>query len=1029
MVVENVDIRFRESGSVVIKRKIDEIGQSANRATRGLFLLQRALFVLGAAGGIAQIVRLSDALTSMENRLRLTAFSTDNLRGVQDRLSEAAIRSRTDFLALGEIYTRMALSARDLGASQQEILEFTETLSKASIISGANAQEARAALIQLGQGLASDRLSGDELRSILEQLPFVADIIARDIGVTRGQLRQLGSDGELTAQVVLDAFRNARDEINALFETTNITISQALANAQTRLLQFIVQIERFTGASNKIARGIDSLSRNMDILFVILSLVVAKLAVAFTVSIVQRIMGIVSSIQRLGSATAVLTSIESKRAANSVALTASISSQSAAELRSFQIRQARIAQTLVLRQAEFTEAAAAFQNGRARDLQTGKFITNAAARDRLTQATIRLSAAERANQIATARLTSLTTASIAADNAATASRNRLASANIAAASSTVALSSSFPLLTGALRLVRAAFIGLFVIMAANPIGATIAILATLAIALVGLGNRIRFLSGGIVGLRDLFVAAFQIMGEALAPIVGPVWESIVKYVRIVRIEVSRAVEFMGRSILQAAEMMIDAFTFIPRVFAGTISGIIEVMRILPAEAGNVAASLANAMIAGFESMSNHAIEAINAIIRGLNRLLSMVGGDRALEWFGFSGQVDEIIRLDLPRLEVAAEGSGRRIGDAFTSGFTSTFEAGEISNVIEQASELLAPIGQRIAERAIRNTQDAAKNASVTVGDRAPSDPSDPSDASGGNREDFASQLANLQRAIELERQYGIQKEITNKILEVENALKRTLTATERQQIATSVELLEVARMQGEILESIRGPQERLILGQRALNELFAQGQITLGQFNDRLREMEISADSAANTLSGGFRAAIGRAIMSTGEFGEALGNTVVNAANSAADAVVEFARTGQFNIRALFADLFAQLLKLVTQRLFMNILGGLFGIRGSGFQFAGAFDSGGHIPRNQVGLVGENGPELVRGPAMVTSRAETARRMEGQGSSPEVNIYINAQGAVEGVASQINEAINKKIPEIVKAASAYTRERTSRGY
>ncbi|MFW0767204.1 phage tail tape measure protein [Trabulsiella odontotermitis] len=40
---------------------------------------------------------------------------------------------------------------------------------------------------------------------------------------------------------------------------------------------------------------------------------------------------------------------------------------------------------------------------------------------------------------------------------------------------------------------------------------------------------------------------------------------------------------------------------------------------------------------------------------------------------------------------------------------------------------------------------------------------------------------------------------------------------------------------------------------------------------------------------------------------------------------------------------------------------------------FAGMYDSGGFIPRGQFGIAGENGPELVHGPASVTSRRRTA--------------------------------------------------------
>lgn len=1010
MVTENVDIRFRESGAVVIKRRIDEIGNAANRATRGIFLLQRAIFVLGGAGIVRGLIGYVDALTAMENRLRLTSTSTENLEAVQRELLGAANRSRTDFLALGEVYTRMALSARDLGASQREILDFTETLSKASIISGANAQEARAALIQLGQGLASNRLSGDELRSVLEQLPFVADIIAREAGVTRGELRELGRTGQLTAQVVLDAFRNAKDEIDALFETTQPTIGQAFAVAQNNLLAFIDRIDDASGASAKIANAIIFLSGKLDILLAILAAVAIRFAASFGASIIQRVIGIVNVVQRLGGATAALAAIETKRAANSVALRSATAAQNAADLRAFQIRQQRIAQSLVLRQAEFQEAAAAFQNGRARDLQTGKFIATAAARDRLTQATIRLTAAERANQIATAQVNSLRTASIAADNAAAASRTRLAAATAAQATFTSRLSATFPLLTGVVRGAGAAVGGLFALLAANPIGAAIAAVIGLVTAFVLWGNEIKVTSDGVVGLKDAVIAAFQLMGEAIAPFLGPIWEGIKTAVRTTKDALVEAALFIGRAFFQAVEIIIDSFTFIPRVVVGVVVGIIAALRSMPGEAGQVAMQLANALIAGFEAFANGAIEAINKVIRAINSLLAFVGADKAAEWFGFSGQLGEIANVALPRFETAAGSSGQRAAEAFTEGFSTVFEGGRVRNLAGTISDLLAPIGDRIIERARQNIADReGRQGEVTTGDRPPGTPG-AGDGAGGrgrggaNQRTFAEELAALEQAIQLEKQYGLQKAITTQILQVEQAIKRQLTDTEREQIANAVTLLEIAKIQGEVLQDILGPQERLILGQAALNELFAEGAITLEQYNTKLREMQIAADRAANTVGGGFRAAIAGAIQSAGQFGEAIGGAVVNAVNAAADAIVEFARTGRLNLRQLFADLFAQLLKLAAQRLLLSFLGSFLGIPGASLLGGGGggllgFSAGGSILPSGPGSTDTQIVSFAKRPDervdILTPQQQAAQRNNGNGGgsgptivqSPPVNV------------------------------------------
>lgn len=285
MVRENVDIVFRESGIRVIKRRLDELGESANRATRGVFLLQRALFVIGGFGIVRSLAAQADALTNLENRLRLTTSSSVELQEVQTELFAIARRSRADLNGVAQTYTRTALSAKALGRSQSEVLQFTESVTKAAVLSGASTREINASLIQLGQGIASNRLGGDELRSILEQLPLVADIIAKQLGVTRGQLRELGSEGKITGDVILDAFKNAKDEIDALFANTQPTIEQAFTVAKTNFLEFLDTFDDATGASAKLANAIIFVSERIDILVRSAAVLAGLLALSFAGSV------------------------------------------------------------------------------------------------------------------------------------------------------------------------------------------------------------------------------------------------------------------------------------------------------------------------------------------------------------------------------------------------------------------------------------------------------------------------------------------------------------------------------------------------------------------------------------------------------------------------------------------------------------------------------------------------------------------------------------------------------------------------
>lgn len=952
MVTENVNIRFVESGARVVKRKIDEIGEAANNATRGIFLLKRALFVIGGAGLVSTIVSYADALTNMENRLRLTSSSTQNLEAVQDALFASANRSRSAIEATGEIYTRVALSARNLGASQQDVISVTETLQKAAVISGASAREANAALIQLGQGLASNRLSGDELRSVLEQLPYVADLIVDYLNktgqfgkISRGELRQLGKEGKLTAQIVFDAIKNSQQQVDALFAQTNPTIEQAFNVARNNIMKFIDDFDDATGASAMFARAIIALSEHIGTLVNLLGVLAGVAITVFSARAINSALEFANTLTKSGEAVARYFSIQTASARSSVAAAEATAIDTRAKLENILARQTAIRTTLANAQAEYAEATASFQNGRARDLQTGRFIANEAARDRLTAATIRLTAAERAEAIAAGRVTALRGELALAENAQAAATTRLATAQVAQTGMVARLAGSFPLLTGVIRLAGSALSGLWALLLANPITAIVVAIGAVVAAFFTWGNEIKVTSDGVVGLKDAVIAAFQLMIEAIAPFVKPIWEGIVKGLEYARDAIVAGAAIMGDAILSAAEAMIDAFTFVPRVVIGVVNGIIAAFQALPGQAAAVAQGIANALIDGFEAFANGAIAAINKVIGALNSLLAFVGADKAAEFFGIKGQITELSEVTLPRFKGAAADAGKAAGDAFVEGFSSSYEGGKTANLLDKLTD---PIIRRARINALdARTDKGDKDGLGPLSGGTGTGTGNNGGGKGKNEKSFAQEIAELQKKIELEKQYGLQKEITNNILSIEKSIKRELTDAEKEQVATQTALLEIAKIQGQTLQDILGPQEQLKLGQIALNQLFEQGAISLGQYNDKLRELQINADKASGTIGGGFRAAIAGSIQSASEFGEALGGTLVDAAGKAADAIVEFAKTGRLNIRQLFADLFAQLLKLAAQRLLLSFLGGFLGIPGASLGGTGGglhFATGGSI-------------------------------------------------------------------------------------
>ena len=229
-------------------------------------LIARALAFVGVAEGIRRLIRLSDAFTNIQNRLSSVLGGTDEVAASTKALFEISNRTRASFEATAEVYSRLALSSQELGISQGELLRITETLNKATIIGGATTQEARNGLIQLSQAFASSRLSGDELRSVFEQLPFVTKLLAENLGVTIGRLRELGFSGQLTTEVLVRALQAGADQADEIFAKLSPTIGQAFQVVNNEFLRLVGSFNQVTGLSTGIAEGLIVISRNLETL-------------------------------------------------------------------------------------------------------------------------------------------------------------------------------------------------------------------------------------------------------------------------------------------------------------------------------------------------------------------------------------------------------------------------------------------------------------------------------------------------------------------------------------------------------------------------------------------------------------------------------------------------------------------------------------------------------------------------------------------------------------------------------------------
>ena len=232
-------------------------------AAAGVFLVGRQL-----ARGTAEFVRQTDQLTELESRLRLVTDSEEQRERVQRRLLAIAQETRTEYSANAELYARTALAVEHLGITEDETARLVLATNQAIRISGSTAQESTAGVIQFAQGLASGRLAGEELRSVLEQMPRLARAIADGLGVPFGQLRDLAAKGRLDAQSVIDAVLSQADVLEREYGSVERTVGQAATQLRNEFQQLQGRIDEAFGVRERFLSFLDRVREKVKGLFV-----------------------------------------------------------------------------------------------------------------------------------------------------------------------------------------------------------------------------------------------------------------------------------------------------------------------------------------------------------------------------------------------------------------------------------------------------------------------------------------------------------------------------------------------------------------------------------------------------------------------------------------------------------------------------------------------------------------------------------------------------------------------------------------
>lgn len=239
------------------------------RSAQGLeaTLMRLQTLMTGGLFGMAalSIAKTADEMQGLENQVRLVTQGEEQREEVQRRLLVIANKNFADIEATTGSYQRNAFALAQLGKSQMDVLNFTDALSLAMRTGGRSMVEQKSAVYQLSQAMGAGKLMGDEFRALSENAPIILKYIAREMGVAQGALKELGSEGKITSEIIYNAMMKARPEMEKMAQSLPITMSQAWQQVNNSYKTFIDNFMNGTGGmSQGIASMLQGVGKNFD---------------------------------------------------------------------------------------------------------------------------------------------------------------------------------------------------------------------------------------------------------------------------------------------------------------------------------------------------------------------------------------------------------------------------------------------------------------------------------------------------------------------------------------------------------------------------------------------------------------------------------------------------------------------------------------------------------------------------------------------------------------------------------------------
>ncbi|MEA4559977.1 tape measure protein [Klebsiella pneumoniae] len=250
----------------LMERGFDSTTRAVNNTERSMSTLSGVAVALAAALSVKQVSEYADAWATVNNKLANSLRPNEQLADVTERVFNITQQTRSSLDATASLYARLERATRQYGTSADDLAKLTTIINQGFVVSGATAQEAENAIIQLSQGLASGALRGEEFNSVNEQGNRLIVALADSMGVSIGEMRNMAAQGKLTTDVVVNGLLSQGAEIGKEFANTTTTISQALQVAGNNVTKFFGENSTVKTGAAIFNDAVVTASENIDVL-------------------------------------------------------------------------------------------------------------------------------------------------------------------------------------------------------------------------------------------------------------------------------------------------------------------------------------------------------------------------------------------------------------------------------------------------------------------------------------------------------------------------------------------------------------------------------------------------------------------------------------------------------------------------------------------------------------------------------------------------------------------------------------------